>query len=206
MGMSRGLWLVLLICAAGGLWHLAHREPGAVRQSPGTVAPHAPTQTMLENAATISFGRFTLTPLAEFRTEARVLSRKNYGSDAESELSPLDFALGWGRMSDNAVLEQLNISQGVRFFNYRWENQPPIPPQEIVVSATNVHLIPEDAGVLHALEKVRAGQVVRLEGVLVAAERGDGWRWRSSLTREDDGAGACELLLVRKVAVVNAGG
>ena len=205
MGMSRELWLILIICAGGGLWHMAHREPSAVRQSPGTVAPYSPTQTLLENAAVISVGRFKLTPLAEFRTEARVLSRKSYGSDAESELSPLDFALGWGRMSDNAVLAQLQISQSVRFFSYRWENQPPIPPQEIVVSATNVHLIPEDAGVMHALNKVRAGQVIRLEGVLVAAERGDGWRWRSSLTREDDGAGACELLLVRKVAILKAG-
>lgn len=206
MGMSRGLWLVLIVGVCGGLWHLAHREPGAVRQSPGAVAPHAPTQTMLENAAVISVGRFKLTPLAEFKTEARVLSRKSYGSDAESELSPLDFALGWGRMSDNAVLDQLQISQSVRFFSYRWADQPPIPPQEIVVSATNVHLIPEDAGVMHTLDRVRAGQVVRLEGLLVEAERGDGWRWRSSLTREDDGAGACELLLVRKVAIVNAGG
>jgi hypothetical protein len=29
----------------------------------------------------------------------------------------------------------------------------------------------------------------------------DGWRWRSSLTREDTGAGACELVWVERIAV-----
>ena len=27
----------------------------------------------------------------------------------------------------------------------------------------------------------------------------DGWRWRSSLTREDTGAGACELVWVERI-------
>jgi hypothetical protein len=38
--------------------------------------------------------------------------------------------------------------------------------------------------------------VVTLRGRLVEASGADGWRWRSSLTREDSGAGACELVLV----------
>jgi hypothetical protein len=151
-------------------------------------------------------GRFQLTPVADFQAEARVLSRRGYDYDDEAELSPMDFALGWGRMSDSAVLAQLDISQSVRFFSYRWSNEPPIPPGEIVVSATNVHLIPEDIGIERALDRVHAGQVVRLRGWLVNAERADGWRWKSSLTREDSGAGACELLLVTEVAIVNAGG
>ncbi len=204
--MSREMWWVLIFCIGGGIWHFQTREPSSVAQGPGVVAPHPPVQVNLSDmSASIVKGRFILTPLANFATEARVLSRLRYSSDAEAELSPIDFALGWGRMSDTAVIEQLNIGQGGRFFSYRWSDQPPIPPREIVVSASNMHLIPEDIGIERALDQVRAGQVVRLEGQLVKAERADGWRWVSSLSREDSGAGACELFYVRQVSVLNTG-
>jgi hypothetical protein len=49
---------------------------------------------------------------------------------------------------------------------------------------------------------VRTGSVVRLEGYLVEARADDGWRWRSSLTREDTGNGACELVWVERLDVL----
>ena len=67
---------------------------------------------------------------------------------------------------------------------------------EIVRSSANMHLIPADAAVAQALRGVRAGQHVRIDGWLVQADAPDGWRWRSSLTREDSGGGACELVYV----------
>ena len=36
----------------------------------------------------------------------------------------------------------------------------------------------------------------RLRGYLVRVEAADGWQWRSSLSRADTGAGACELVLL----------
>jgi hypothetical protein len=99
-------------------------------------------------------------------------------------------------MSDSSVLDRLDISQAGRFYSYRWKDEPPLPPAEIVRSSANMHLIPADAGVARELARVRAGMVVTLRGRLVEASGADGWRWRSSLTREDSGAGACELVLV----------
>lgn len=204
--MNRNLVLVLAICAGGALWHWHTREPSPIERGPGVLAPDPPVQrTLSASQPKIVHGEFELTPLAEFRSEARLLSRLSYRHDEGAALSPLDFALGWGRMSDTQVIEQLGIRQGGRFFTYRWEQQPPIPKDEIVRSATNVHLIPANRGVAAALDKIRAGEVIRIEGLLVEARRSDGWHWRSSLSREDDGAGACELLLVRNVAVVGGG-
>lgn len=199
--MNRELKLLLAICVLGGLWHLHTRPPSAIARAPGVLAPDPPVQQTLQAPATITRGEFTLTPLASFAVEARLLSRLAY-SDEGSALAPLDFALGWGRMSDTAVIEQLDVSQGSRFFTYRWEQQPPIPQQEIVVSATNVHLIPADAAVEAALKRLRVGQVIELKGVLVEARREDGWYWRSSLSRGDSGNGACELLLVHEARAV----
>ncbi len=201
--MNSRVWLILAICIAGGLWHLHTREPSPIDREPGVIAPEPPVQrNFSDRQAPIVHGEFELTPLAEFSVQGRLLSRLSYRSDAGAALSPLDFALGWGRMSDTTVINQLGIQQGTRFFTYRWEREPPIPQQEIVRSATNVHLIPADATISAALARIRAGEVIHLEGLLVEAHRANGWHWRSSLSREDSGAGACELLLVQDVYVL----
>ena len=201
--MNRQGLLILVICGVGALWHWHTREPTPIARGPGVLAPEQPFQRELSSDhAQIRHGDFDLTPLAEFRTESRLLSRLSYRTDEGAALSPLDFAIGWGRMSDTAVIEQLGVEQGARFFTYHWADQPPIPPDEIVRSATNVHLIPANAAVSAALARLRAGEVIRLEGLLVEARRSDGWHWRSSLSREDSGAGACELLLVQHAAPV----
>lgn len=138
----------------------------------------------------------TAKPLAGFSVAARVLSREDYGSDREANFSPVDLALGWGAMRDDAVLSRLDISQSGRFYRYRWRGEPPIPPDDIVRSSANMHLVPANSAVADALDAVDAGDRVRIDGWLVQIDANDGWRWRSSLTREDSGAGACELIYV----------
>lgn len=138
----------------------------------------------------------TLTPLAGFSIDARVLSRRDYRSDREADLSPVDLALGWGRMRDDAVLSQLDITQSGRWYRYRYGGTPPIPPSEIDRSAANMHMIPGSRDIATALDEVEAGERVRIDGWLVEAQAQDGWRWRSSTTRDDTGQGACELVYV----------
>ncbi|GAB3386661.1 hypothetical protein [Lysobacter fragariae] len=138
----------------------------------------------------------TLTPLAGFSIDARVLSRRDYDSGRESEISPTDLALGWGRMRDDAVLAQLQITQSGRWFHYRYQNNPPIPTNELTRSASNMHMVPADAAVADALDDIEQGDRVRLDGWLVKADAPDGWEWRSSTTRDDTGQGACELVYV----------
>ncbi|MBK7012604.1 MAG: hypothetical protein IPH43_07965 [Xanthomonadales bacterium] len=197
MTVQRGVLILavaLALCAAGNWWL---QRP--ISHAAGVLVDVEPLQREPANPAPIAHGDYQLTPLADFDIEARVLSRENYSIDDGSDLSPTDLALGWKRMSDSAVIEQLEISQSVRFFSYRWSRQPPIPLPEIERSAANMHMIPADAGVARELAKVRQGALVHLRGQLVEARRSDGFQWRSSLTREDTGAGACELFLVASI-------
>ena len=46
------------------------------------------------------------------------------------------------------------------------------------------------------------GKSLTLRGYLVQAQAPDGWHWRSSLTREDTGGGACELIFVQALEVL----
>ena len=146
------------------------------------------------NSFTLHAG--TLEPLHGFSIEARVLSKASYATDKEARLSPVDLALGWNRMREDSVLSQLKISQSARWYHYRWENEPPLPPAEIVRSSANMHLIPASASVAKTLALIDKDDVVRIDGWLVEAALPNGWRWRSSTSREDSGANACELVYV----------
>jgi hypothetical protein len=45
------------------------------------------------------------------------------------------------------------------------------------------------------------GDVISLDGMLVEADKANGWRWRSSLTRDHTGDGACELVYVQSLSI-----
>lgn len=188
---------IALLVLLGAFSHWNHRK---VHPAPGVLAPDAPVQVNLDDGARLQHGDVTLATRAHFDITARVLSRKDYSWGADAELIPLDLALGWGRMSDSDVLAKIDISQSGRF--YYWHvREFPIPRREIERSSANMHMIPADAGVKRQLEQVREGQVVHIEGFLVDASRADGWHWRTSMTRDDTGAGACELIYVEQVNV-----
>ncbi|GAB6196186.1 hypothetical protein PAGU2595_014940 [Lysobacter xanthus] len=198
----------MLVAALVGGWKTLGPRPHHPAPSPaaGPVACPRPAAVRafaepLQSSLTSDVGPFrlraaTLRPLAGFSVDARVLSRQDYDSGREADLSPTDLALGWGRMREDAVLDHLDISQGGRWYRYRWSGDPPIPPGEIVRSSANMHLIPGDESVARALDSVREGDRVRFDGWLVAAEAPDGWTWRSSTSREDTGDGACEVIYV----------
>lgn len=189
------VFVVMLALGSAGNWWL-HRP---VVQPAGVLVDIEPQQSEPTSNTPITHGDYQLTPLADYDIEARVLSREDYSIDGGSSLSPTDLAVGWKRMSDTAVIEQLEISQSVRFFSYRWSKQPPIPLDEIGRSSANMHMIPADDSVARELGKVRPGAILHLRGQLVEAKRRDGFQWRSSLTRTDTGAGACELFFVDSI-------
>ncbi len=194
-------WKALLfvaLIAFGAYQHFQQRE---VVHGNGVVAPEEPQQRNLDTAEVQNINGYSVTPLATYRIEARVLASKAYYAGREADLSPIDWALGWGPMSDEQVLNQIEISQGNRF--YFWHVDAfPIPRDEIETNSANVHIIPENSTIEDHLGSVRVGNVVELEGYLVEAKADDGWRWKSSLTRNDTGNGACEILLVKSLKIL----
>lgn len=191
---TRWLLILGLACAWGAWQSWKYRE---FEQAPGVLVDAAPSQQPLAEAApAIAVGEFELQPRATYDITARLLARRRYWWDAESALARLDFAVGWGAMSDSGLLDQLRLRQSHRFFHVTWPAQPPIDTAELFSSAANMHLIPADPSVERALDRMRPGQLIRLRGRLVDARRADGWFWPTSLSREDLGAGACELMWV----------
>ena len=182
-------------------WFAYGRMSAPITYPPGVLVSAEPAQTALGPAdSDLGRGPFHLQPLARFELDARVLHQKIYRYDKQAALVPVDLAVGWGAMSDQAVLDQLQISQSARFFWYEWQhNPPPIAQSEIIAHATNLHLIPSTPELAKRCRALRAGELIHLRGLLVEATGPEIGTWRSSLSRTDSGNGACELVWVEEL-------
>ena len=195
--MNWKLILFVSLISYGAYQHFSHRP---VIHGNGIIASQQPVQNST-NSSNFKLNGYTITPLESFEIEARVLSTEHYSFDREADLAPMDLALGWGKMSDEAILKDIKISQSNRF--YFWHvNEFPIPRREIETNSANMHMIPADSIIEKVLEGIKTGQRVKLSGYLVQVDSSDGWHWKSSLSREDTGNGSCELVYV-KSAIVN---
>lgn len=190
--MSRLRWIFLFLVLVGGyfLWtDRTHYQP------PGVLVAGVPRQTSPGEISLPQKPGYRISALARFEIEARVLGREIYRLDRGAALAPIDLALGWGPMSDTAVLEKLTIRQGSRAYSWHG-SELPIPRHDIERHSANMHLIPATPEIGDRLKATHTGQLVSLTGYLVEVAGDDGWRWRSSLTRDDTGTGACELIWV----------
>ncbi len=194
----KNFFIIALILLA--FWQIEQSRVTSL--GPGVKAPEVPKQDSIKNAKPFNFEGYQITPLADFSLEAKVLSKENYSLGREADLSPVDLALGWKNMSDEAVIEKISIRQSGRW--YRWNSKDfPIPRREIETSSANMHMVPSTDAIHSTLKKVRKGDLITLQGKLIRVNSSDGFRWQSSLTRNDTGDGACELIWVEQLSIQN---
>jgi hypothetical protein len=193
--------LLLLTYVGWGAWNWIENRP--VGEPDGIVVPGEPLQVDVVDGETRRSGRWTLKVRAHYEVTARILGLERYHFDALAGLVPEDLALGWGPMSDNRILRSMNISQSNRFYFWRAGADVPISRDAIIAHSANTHVIPENVLVARQLSHLRRGAVVKLTGDLVDGVRDDGASIKTSLVRTDTGAGSCEIMLVREVAVVH---
>ncbi len=195
--MPRWYW-ILIVLALFGAWNtFTHR---AVEQPPGALAPAEPFQRAIDAPDEFEENGYHLTPRARFGITARVLASERYRIDPMARLVPYDVALGWGLMSDTSVLERVDVTQGNRFYYWRTEDDT-LPLDELASHSANMHLIAADDDIADEIAALRVGQVVTIEGMLVDVRRPDGGTMNTSLSRNDSGAGACEIIWAEKLSV-----
>ncbi len=191
------LFISLLIFVT---WKLTN-GPGEVTLGPGVMAKDAPVQQNAVLSQKFQLDDYEITPTARFDIRAKVLGSKSYTFGREADVSPIDLTLGWGPMSDERILQTIQISQSNRF--YRWRvKEFPIPRREIETNSANMHMIPANKTIAKKIKAARQGDIIKLSGHLVNVSAPDGWMWKSSLTRQDTGSGACELIWVEQFDVL----
>lgn len=196
--MNKILLFFLLI--TGGILAYSFWPEKEIKHSPGVIISEQPFQNNLPGTQYWQKDEFTIRALAEFKIKARVLSTNYFWSGKEKNISPVDFALGWGPMSDQAVLDHIKISQRSRW--YKWEADfYPIARDQISLNSANMHIVPADDEIEDMLSDVYKGSIIEIEGYLVEITADKGWKWRSSLRRDDTGGGACEIVWVDKIII-----
>jgi hypothetical protein len=194
--------LVLLAAVAVLIVYLWEDERHTTHP-PGVLVSSEPYQSPPTGTPGWNKGKYQILPRARFAMHARVLSTARYWFDGGSGISPIDFAVGWGPLSDQSVIDRISFYQSGRWWNYQpRDNQWPIPAAEIASHASNMHMIPASDAMLKALRSVRAGDLISLSGYLVDVQGEGGYRWSTSLSRSDTGGGACELVWVESLAVL----
>ncbi len=196
---NKKILIIVLVLLAG----MAYRDWSLreIEYPPGVLVTEAPKQVDVRGVASVTMDEYELTPRAEFEIRARVLSRKNYRWGSEADLSPVDLALGWGVMSDQAVIDRMEISQGSRWYYTRYELPAPVSDKEIIQNSGNMHMVPAQKWIRKKLKGVRVGDIVRLRGRLVDIDHPSGWHWRTSLRRDDTGGGSCEIVYLEEIEI-----
>lgn len=191
--------LLAVLAAVGVLWWILSGWAPAPAPDAGVRVGGVPEQTDTAVPAwTVDTN--VIRPLARYKIQARVLSKKRYWMGDFSDICPLDLALGWGEMSDTGILEHISISQSGRWYEFSYGGSCPISHSAILTQSANVHCLPADATARRDLGRLKVNSFVELQGFLVEVQTpGAPQPWRSSLVRDDEGAGACEVFWVTDV-------
>jgi hypothetical protein len=191
--------LVLAAGAAGGCRPrgVAARGPVDWRGDP----VQTPTDREAFRIATPK-GLVSLQPRAAFDASGLVAGAERYRFDDGAFLVPLDVVLLWGHLPEKDWRRRIDYQQTGRF--YLWTaTETGVDSNYVQSHSSNMHLIPATPGVRRALLSLGRGDTLRLEGLLVDASTDTGMSWHTSLSREDGGAGACELVWVEEAQIGN---
>lgn len=200
MPMKRFMLIACALAALGG-WHWWTSER-VVERPPGIIAPDEPVQVNLDPPPRFDAKGYTFIERATFDITARVLRKEIYHLDGGAGLAPVDLGVGWGPLSDSAIIDQLEFSQMGRFFYWQPRRADfPLPFETLITHITQMHMIPATARIESRLKSLRPGQIVTASGFLVDVRGAGGFVWNTSLTRHFVGDGACEVFWVDKLEV-----
>jgi len=152
----------------------------------------------------IENGLLTLTPVAKYRISAVVVSKKAYDGGWQSQISPYDLAMVWGKLAEPEYDKYIEYWQNNRWYFFRYKEGSPFDHSYVVTHSGNHHTIPANYNVGKALESIQKDDKVVLEGYLVNVKgtyRGKAVFWNTSLSRDDTGNGSCEVIYVSKVRI-----
>lgn len=190
---------VFIIVVAASIILFLNKNKLSLYQAAGPFLP--PKQLVLEIPKKLMAPpSFEIIATHKYELTAMIVSKSRYWLDGPSKLSPVDFVLAWGPLTQKNYLSKINYSQWGRwyYFNYSDSEDFMINEEDITANSANTHIIPDFSNpfLKKQILNFKEGQVVRLKGYLVTVTRQEETLWESSTVRTDTGAGACEVFYV----------
>lgn len=147
--------------------------------------------------------RFFLTPMADYDISAVVVSTKRYHQGIDAKVVPLDLGVCWGDVAKEENRKKIKFQQYLRFLTYRFKEDIPFSMEYLSTHAGNIHIIPANSRIKRVMFSLKRNDKVRLKGYLVKViaqnQKYSYYHRGTSLTRDDTGDGACELMWVKEV-------
>ena len=173
-----------------------------------------PVQIAAESREQIKFVKdgyeYSLTPLYHYEINAflaGIMDYRLFNVYQNSSVFPVDLCLIWGDNVRNRLYKSQSVrfSQDCRFCLVSWPQGMHFNPNEM----SNNHLLVKDERILSKIKGLAPGDQLKLKGALVNVEvKAIGKpvqatiTWRTSTSRADDGAGACEVIYVEDIEVL----
>ncbi len=195
-------WGLLALVLAGILWGISDHP---VRYQRGMLIGSQPKQGDADGVPLWTLKDGTIVrPVATYEITARLLHRERYRWDAMSDIAPVDLGVGWHRMSDQSVIDGYRFSNRDRYLTFQCDNGP----DSVIDSAStaNMHMLPANEEIRGRLLDLNVGEVFFARGYLVCVDRPGMHPWSSSLSREDTGMGACEIMWIKEIRKVRPQG
>lgn len=177
-----------------------------------------PIQTEAENQEPIEFTKddykYNLTPIYDYEINGLIVQRMNYmwfSVYKTDSVFPSDVCMVWGSNAKNKIYkeESLKFSQDMRFCFAQWSSKTDFNMEEI----SNNHLVFKNEETEKKAKSLSRGDQVKIKGQLVNIEAKnigkpgeydpDFIKWESSISRNDAGAGACEVIYVDSIEILS---
>ena len=217
--LSIGFKAALLICALtyGLTWYLRDRHQSVDDIDPAVLG--APVQTPVKDTGLIEFTRdgyaYELNPRFDYSIAGLIVSLRDYtfmSVRSTDSVFPMDVCMIWGSNVDRRAHQSPDIEfeQHGRFCVYTYKGQNQIRNAEL----SNSHLLLASPDLEDTLGRLRGGDQVRIRGQLVNVKARrivkrtfadlKYYNLNTSISREDSGGGACEVIYVRELEILKA--
>ncbi|WP_178862412.1 hypothetical protein [Thiomicrorhabdus cannonii] len=194
--------LIVLLVAAYFAWDFYLKPADVVKLEPGVEADAVPTLSPITYSDAFTYKEHELIPKADLDMRGKVLSQEPYYFDRGSDVSPVDLAMGWKMMSDQAIVDKFTFRQNMRWFSWHSEGMP-VKKLEARFNMANIHIIPSTEEITMQLKSVRTGDIIQINGLLVDVKsKKDAWYWKTSTTFMDNGDHADEILWLENLEIL----
>ena len=209
--MRRLIWVAIAVLVPLFGYTRIYLRPSATARGQEIDVSGEPRQTALPSpeAAPVEFDgtSYLLEKLHRYEIAGEVLSIATYNLAFKSEFFDVDLGLIWGpRLAD--LKQRYRFNQGGRWLF--WSSDGPVSDEErhyITAHISNNHLIPAEGrrNLFKAVRWPSRGDRVRITGYLVNIKNASGGVVAASSTsRDDSGAGACEVIWVDEIQINKA--
>ena len=120
---------------------------------------------------------------------------------ANDHLNMLDVCIIWGDNPENEHLGKINFWNGIFTCNVKTRDQQAWEAFRMEQLSNN-HLISDEEVIRKQVRKIKVGDQIRVRGFLASYSSSGGGKRGTSITRTDEGNGACETIYVEHFRIL----